>query len=122
MIRRVVTEEDVREIALTLPRAYEAFVHGRVKFRVGQIVFASLSKDGTELGFGYPKEEREALVAGEPDKFFLPRPSDMRYNWVCVRLSAIDRDELWELVVDAWQGTVPKKVREEFFARLDREG
>src|SRR4029453_17394458 len=66
--------------------------------------------DDTIMGFGFPKEEREALVASEPDKFLMPRPSDMRYRWVCVRLNAIDVDELRELLVDAWRMCVPKKV------------
>jgi hypothetical protein len=85
-------------------------VRDRIKFRVKQIVFLSLSPDETVMGFGYPKEEREALVAAEPDKFHLPIPSDMRYNWVRVWLAAIDYDELRELVLDAWRMCVPKKV------------
>ena len=112
----MVTAEEVREIALSLPRAYEALVHDRVKFRVGRIVFLSLSRDETELGFGYPKEEREALIAYEPDKFHLPVASDMRYNWVRVWLSAIDRDELRDIVVGSWRMTVPKKVWAEYLA------
>ena len=112
----MVTAEEVREIALSLPRAYEALVHDRVKFRVGRIVFLSLSRDETELGFGYPKEEREALIASEPDKFHLPMASDMRYNWVRVWLSAIDRDELRDIVVGSWRMTVPKKVWAEYLA------
>ena len=113
------TIEDVREIALTLPRAYEAHVRSYVKFRVGRIVFLSVSPDETELGFGYPKEEREALVASDPDKFLMPHPSDLRYNWVRLRLAKVERDELWELIVDSWRMTVPKKVREAFFAGLE---
>lgn len=112
----MVTADDVRAIALSLPRAYEALVRDRVKYRVGRIVFLSLSPDETVLGFGYPKEERAALVAGEPEKFHLPIPSDMRYNWVRVWLSAIDQDELRELVVDSWRMTVPKKVYAEWLA------
>jgi hypothetical protein len=112
----MVTAEDVREIALSLPRAYEALVRDRVKFRVGRIVFASLSPDETDLGFGYPKEEREALVASEPDKFHLPVPSDMRYNWARVWLAAIDHDELRDLIVASWRMTVPKKVWREYLA------
>ena len=46
------------------------------------------------MGFAFPKEERDALVASEPDKFQLPEPSDMRFNWVVVRLDRIDEDEL----------------------------
>ncbi|GAA4685667.1 MmcQ/YjbR family DNA-binding protein [Phytohabitans rumicis] len=106
----MVTAEDVRQVALSLPRAYEALVRDRVKFRVGRIVFVSLSRDETLMGFGFPKEEREALVAAEPDKFLMPIKSDERYQWVRVRLAAIDRDEMRELVTDAWRMCVPKKV------------
>jgi hypothetical protein len=34
----------------------------------------------------------------------------MRYRWVCVRLAAIDVDELRELLVDAWRMCVPKTI------------
>jgi hypothetical protein len=112
----MVTADDVRAIALSLPRAYEALVRDRVKFRVGRIVFLSLSPDETVLGFGYPKEERAALIAAEPEKFHLPIPSDMRYNWVRVWLAAIDHDELCELIVESWRMTVPKKVYAEYMA------
>lgn len=110
-----VTAEDVRDVALALPRAYEAWVRESRKFRVGQIVFAAISPDETRLGFGFPREEREALVASEPDKFMLPRPSDMRYQWVAARMEALDVDELRELITDAWAMCVPKSVREAYF-------
>jgi hypothetical protein len=105
--------EDVRALASTLPRTDEVLVRDRVKFRVGRIVFLAFSRDETEMGLGFPKEEREALVAAEPEKFFLPRPSDMRYQWVEVRLEAIDLTEMRELVLDAWRMVVPKKVAAE---------
>ena len=105
-----VTIDDARAVAATLPRSYEALVRGRVKFRVGRIVYAAFDDDDAIMGFGFPREEREALVAAEPDKFLMPRTSDMRYQWVCVRLDAIDNDELRELLVDAWRMCVPKKV------------
>lgn len=114
----MVTAEDVRAIALSLPRAYEALVRDRVKFRVGRIVFASLSPDETVLGFGYPREEREALIASEPEKFFWPLKSDMRYQWVRCWLSAIDEDELREILVNSWRMCVPKKVWAEYQASL----
>ena len=106
----MITVEDVRAVALSLPRAYEALVQDRIKFRVGRIVFVSFSRDETIMGFAFPKEERDALVASEPNKFLLPRQSELRFNWVCVRLDAIDHDELHELIVDAWRMVVPKKV------------
>ena len=116
----MVTADDIRRVALSLPRAYEALVRDRVKFRVGSIVFVALSRDETEMGFGYPKEERAALIAAEPDKFFMPTKSDERYNWVRVWLDKIDQDEMRELVTDAWRMCVPKKVVAEYEASLPR--
>ncbi len=106
----MVTLEAVRAVAVTLPRSTEALVHGRVKFRVGRIVYLAASRDETLLGFAFPKEWRDALVETEPEKFMLPRESDLRYNWAVVQLAAIDEVELRELVVDAWALVVPKSV------------
>jgi len=105
-----VTVEEVRSVAMALPRTTEALVRGRVKFRVGQIVYLSFARDETLMGFAFPKDEREWLVGTEPDKFLMPRPSDLRYNWVVVRLAAIDEEEMRGLVIDAWSMVVPKSV------------
>lgn len=105
-----VTVDDVREIALSLPRATEGLVHDSVRFRVGRLVFLAFSPDEQFMGFAYPKEERDALIASEPEKFLLPRTSDLRYNWVAARLEAIEPDELRAIVVEAWRMCVPKKV------------
>jgi hypothetical protein len=104
------TIEGVRELALSLPRSYEALVRDRVKFRVGRIVWLAFSRDESLMGFAFPKDEREALVGSEPDKFLMPKPSDQRYNWVVVRLDAIDDAEMREIVLDAWRLVVPKSV------------
>lgn len=109
-----VTIENVRPLALSLPRTTEALVRGCVKFRVGRIVYLAFSHDETVLGFAFPKEEREWLVGTEPEKFLLPGRSDLRYNWVLVRLAAIDVAEMRELVVDAWRMVVPKRVAAAF--------
>jgi hypothetical protein len=105
-----VTLDEVRALAMTLPRTTEAFVRGRVKFRVGWIVYLALSRDETLMGFGFPRDERVWLVGTEPEKFLMPRESDLRYNWVVVRLAAIDAEEMRGLVVDAWAMVVPKSV------------
>jgi hypothetical protein len=106
----MVTIDDVRRFAVTLPRSYEALVGGRVKFRVGRIVYLSFSRDGTVMGFAFPKEERDWLIGGDPEKFMEPDRSDLRYNWVLVRLAAIDEIEMRELVIDAWRMVVPKGI------------
>jgi hypothetical protein len=112
----VVTIDEVREFALTLPRTSEGLVRGRVKFRIGRIVYLSLSRDGSTMGFAFPKELRVALVESDPAKFSLPSKSDMRYHWAHVRLDAIDEEEMRELVEDAWAFCVPKSVVEEYAA------
>ncbi len=104
------TIEDVRRVALTLPRSYEALVRDRVKFRVGRIVYLAFSRDETLMGFAFPKEERQSLVAAEPAKFQMPEQSDLRYHWVVARLAAIDEGEIAEIVIDAWTMVVPKSV------------
>lgn len=106
----MISVDDVRRITSTLPRSYEVVVRDCIKFRVGQIVYVAFSRDETVMGVAFPKEERAAMVAAEPDKFMLPRESDMRYNWIHVRLEAIDLDEVRELVIDGWRMCVPKKV------------
>ncbi len=113
----MVTIDDVRALASTLPRSYEALVRDRVKFRVGRIVYLAFSRDESLMGFAFPKDEREALVESEPDKFLLPNRGDLRYNWVVVRLDAIDAQEMRELVLDAWRMVVPKRVAVEHLGR-----
>jgi hypothetical protein len=109
----VVTFEDVRRVAMSLPRTELHVIRGRVKFRIKQIVYVAISADEKTMGFGFPKDERAALVASEPEKFFLPRASDMRFHWVEAWLDALDEDEMTELVTEAWRMCVPKRVAAE---------
>lgn len=106
----MITADDVRRVALSLPRSEERLVRDQVKFRVGRIVYIAISRDETSMGLAFPKEERAALVAAEPDKFFMPSQSDERYNWVQVWLAALDEAEMRELIIDAWRMVVPKRV------------
>lgn len=106
----MVTVEDVRRLALTLPRTSEHLIRDCVKFRVGQIVYVAFSPDETIMGFAFPKEERAALIESEPTKFHLPRLSDQRFNWVNAWTAELDEPEMRELVIDAWRMVVPKKV------------
>ena len=106
----MVTIDSVRAVARGLPRSYEVVVRGRVKFRVGQIVWLAFSVDETIMGFAFPKEERDWLIGGAPDKFMLPGRSDLRFHWVHARLEALDETEMRDLVLDAWRMVVPKRV------------
>lgn len=106
----MVTTAEVRAVALSLPRTEEHLIYDRVKFRVGRIVYAALSRDETILGFGFPREERAALIAAEPDRFLLERASDARYQWIDARMDTLSEAEMREFVTDAWRMVVPKRV------------
>ena len=58
----LVTVEEVRRLALSLPRTTEHLIRDNMKFRVKQIVYVAFSRDETLMGFAFPKEERLALV------------------------------------------------------------
>jgi len=114
----MVTVADVRALALTLPRTTEHLIRDRVKFRVESIVYCAFSRDETLMGFGFPKEERDALVAAEPEVYLLPGESDLRYHWVVARMDRLDLETMEERVVDAWSMCVPKFLQREVAARM----
>jgi hypothetical protein len=108
----MVEADDVRRVGLALPRTYEAFIGGRWKLKVRQLVYVAFSRDETAMGFGFPRDQRDGLVTSDPETFFLPRPSDLRYQWVCAHLAALDRTEMRELVTDAWRMCVPQMLHD----------
>lgn len=101
---------DVRDLGERLERSYPVYVRGRLKFRVGQLVYVAFSLDERVTGFAFPREKRMALVGGDPRKFQMPSDSDLRFNWVHADLRALDPVEARELVVDAWRMVVPQKL------------
>jgi hypothetical protein len=111
----MVTVEDVRDVALGLPGTTEHLIRDRVKFRVRRLVYVAFSSDQTLMGFAFPKEERQALVGSDPQKFLLPPAADLRYNWVDVRVAVLDIDEMTELVTEAWTMVVTKRVARLYF-------
>ncbi len=106
------TADAVRRVGLALPRTYEREVRGRWKLKVKQIVYVAFCRDELAMGFGFPKTERDGLVASDPDTFFLPPTSDLRYPWVCAHLPRLDDTEMRELVTDAWRMCVPKMLHD----------
>jgi hypothetical protein len=105
-----VTLTDVRAVALELPRTTEHLIRDVVKFRIKSIVYCAVAPDEVVMGVGFPKEERAAIIEAEPHKFQMPSKVDERYNWIHVRLAAIDETELRELVVEGWRMCVPKFI------------
>ena len=101
--------DDVLPLGESLERSYVVTVRGRLKFRVGSIVYVAFSQDESVMGFAFPKVERADLVANDA-RFHLPAESDMRFNWVHATMAELDADEARELVVEAWRMVVPQRV------------
>ena len=114
----MVTVDDVRRVAGPLPRSEEHLIRDRVKFRVGKIVYVAFSRDETVIGFGFPKEERDALVASQPDVFHLPDAVNLRFQWCQAWMATLDPAQMEELVIDAWRMCVPKKISAAYVAGL----
>ncbi|WP_434599319.1 MmcQ/YjbR family DNA-binding protein [Streptomyces sp. A5-4] len=109
----MVTADDVRRIALSLPDGAEKLAWGMPTFRVGGKIFAALGDDDSSIGIKCPKEERAELIDAEPAKFFLREGHDDNYAWLRVRLTALeDERELRAILLDSWRQAAPRKLRD----------
>ncbi len=106
----MITVHDVRRCAMSLPRTEEHLIRDYVKFRVGRIVYATISPDETILGIGFPRDERPAVIAAEPSRFLLEHASGQRYNWIDAYMCALSPAEARELITDGWLMVVPKRL------------
>ena len=100
------TPDDARELALALPETIERPSYGMPGFRVRDRLFARLHQDGESLVLWCDPDEREMLARTEPDKFFWTPHYD-KHPMLQVRLAAIDREELGELLRDSWRRRAP---------------
>jgi hypothetical protein len=112
----MITEDDVRRVALSLPATTEKPSYGTPGFRVKDKLFARIREEGNAVVVWVEdEEEKRALIASDPEKFFTIPHYD-GYAMVLVRFGAVDVDELEELLTDAWRLRAPKRVREQFDA------
>jgi hypothetical protein len=104
--------ERVREICLALPEAVEKSFGGHTSpaFRVRDKMFVMISEDRTSMTFKGAAGVQEALVAGDPDRFYVP-PYVGAKGWVGARLDVgQDWDEIAELLVDSYRMVAPKRL------------
>jgi hypothetical protein len=112
----VADADDVRRLALSLPDVEEIDSDG-FDFRVGGHGFVwsyperlpgrprEIRTDIAVLYVG-DEGEKQALLLGEPDKFFTA-PGYEGWPLVMLRLEAVDRRRLRQLVTDAWRMRAP---------------
>ncbi len=114
----MVTEDDVRRLALALPATSEKASYGMPGFRVKGRLFARIREEGDLLVLWVDHvDEKMALIASDPAKF-TTTPHYDGYPLVLVRMDAVEVDELGELLADAWRVRAPERLR----AAFDGEG
>ena len=99
-----VTLAEGRAVTLSVPRTGEHLIRDWTKFRVGRIVYEAASPTRRSW-VSVSRDERPALIAAEPDLFFLHRPSDQRCQWI-----------------DAWMGNLAEPEVREFRDRRVADG
>jgi hypothetical protein len=99
----------VRKIALSLPEAEERETWETATFRVRNKIFVMFSDRERELWIKSDVDEQRALTQMDPGTFFVP-PYVGSSGWVGVRIRTADRDELHELIAEAWRLTAPKRL------------
>lgn len=101
------TADDVRQLVAGLPGAVEKPAWGQPCFRVREKIFASLDAEGAVLGFSVDRDDRVALVASDPDTYFVQTGHDEKYHFARARLARLGVDELREVLTDAWRRIAP---------------
>ena len=110
----MVTEEDVRRVALGLPETTEKPSYGMPGFRVRDRLFARIREEGDVLVvFVADEGEKNGLIAAEPEKFFTTAHYD-GHAMVLIKLGAIEVDELTELLTESWRLRAPGRVLAQF--------
>ncbi len=104
------TFENVRRFALTLADVEEGTSYGTPAFRAKGTLFVRLREDPDILVVRSSFEQREELIAAEPDIYFVT-DHYLNYPWVLVRLSRIHADALRDLVRSAWRSASAAKSR-----------
>jgi hypothetical protein len=117
----MVTLDDVRRLALSLPETTEKSSYGTPGFRVKDRLFARVREEGDVLVvWCWDVEEKEALIAEEPDRYFT-LPHYDGHPTVLVRFGAVDVDDLTDVLTESWRIRAPKRVRTAFDADRPRD-
>ncbi len=116
----MVTEDDVRRVALSLPGAYENESYGgSPSWRTKARMFAHIRDEDDALALWVETEqEKEALLASDPEKFYTTNHYN-GYPVVLVRMGAIDVAELAELIEESWRQRAPRSLTS---TRINRTG
>jgi hypothetical protein len=101
----------VRELAEKLPEAEESTHYGTPAFKVRKKMFVRLHELGDVLVVRRSLPERAVLIEAEPHKnFFMDHYND--YPAMLVRLPAVSREELRDVITAAYRFVAPPALAE----------
>ncbi len=109
-----VTFETVRRLFLALPGVEEGLSYGTPGFRVRKRFLSRLWEDGETLVVKVGFDERDLLMAADPEVFYLT-DHYRGYPAVLVRLGLVREEALREVLEQAWRQAAPKSL----LAKLD---
>jgi hypothetical protein len=113
------TIEDVFELADQLPEVTRSDNGRYWRIAVVERTFGYVWEPTGTVGLKQTIAEQLALVAERPGTFEVQFTSG-GFGWVVVRLAGVERDELAELVFEAWRLTAPTAVVDQRGDRLPR--
>lgn len=105
----MISGDEVRRLALSLPETEERETWGHPTFRVRDKIFATLSPDGTVGGVKTSRQEQALLLSSDPETYSYADYVG-RYGWVTVHLTTADPDVVRGIVVEAWRRTAPRRL------------
>lgn len=116
----MISYDDVRRIALTLPESYEHLSYGgQPSWRTKPRSFTWIRLDPEALVVWVDSvEEKLTLIESDPATFFTIDHYD-GHPIVLVRLDVVDVDEATELITESWRLRAPKKLVKAWDQRAD---
>jgi hypothetical protein len=99
----------VRSFALSLPGAEERETWETATFRVRNKIFVMFDEKERHLWIKSTHDEQQALIAMNPDAFFVPSYVGSK-GWIGCVVSKAERGEVEELLTEAWRLTAPKRL------------
>jgi hypothetical protein len=104
----MLSDDQVRRLALALPEAEEGLHRGQPSFQVGSHVFASLMSDERQAVVRLPMADQAALVGRDPKTFSM---GPWRHEgWTFVNLIKVSEDVLAGLLEKSWREFAPKRA------------
>ena len=104
-----VTFDVVRQMALELPGVEEGGSYGTPAFKVNGKLLARFHQDGEALVVRVEYAAREVLMGANPKTFYVTDHYRC-WPWVLVRLSSVRRDDLRQLLEEAWRSRASKRA------------